>query len=101
MSVLDRSLAINVKGVWLGCKYAIAQFLEQEPHPSGDRGWIINLSSICGLVGMAGSSSYCASKGAVLQITRVVALEYAKDRIHCNCINPGFVETSFLERKFS
>lgn len=95
---LDRSWAINGRGVWLGSKYAAAQMLTQPPHqPSGDRGWIINLCSIMGLVGMSGASSYCATKGAVLLMTRAIALEYAKDRIHVNCINPGFTETPLLE----
>lgn len=97
-SILDFDWAVNGKGVWLGCKYACAQMLNQEPHESsGDRGWIINLCSILGLVGMAGTSCYCATKGAVLQMTKSIALEYAKDRIHVNCINPGFTETHMLE----
>lgn len=100
VSVLERSYQVNIKGVWLGLKYACAQFLKQDPHPSGDRGWIINLCSIAGLVGLPGASSYCASKGAVLLMTRTVALEYAKDKIHVNCINPGYVETNLLERKY-
>lgn len=96
-SILDIDLAVNVKGVWLSCKYAAAQMLEQTPHSSGDRGWIINLCSVLGLVGLAGTSPYCATKGAVLQMTKAIGLEYAKDRIHVNCINPGFTETSMLE----
>lgn len=49
----DATMAINVKGVFLGCKYAAAQMVKQEPHESGDRGWIINMSSIFGLVASA------------------------------------------------
>jgi NAD(P)-dependent dehydrogenase (short-subunit alcohol dehydrogenase family) len=48
--VWDTTMRVNVKSVFLGCKYAIAQMLKQEPHPSGDRGWIINMSSIMGIV---------------------------------------------------
>ncbi|KAK8205260.1 hypothetical protein M8818_004972 [Zalaria obscura] len=95
--VLDKGWAVNGKGVWLGCKYATAQMLLQDPHPSGDRGWIINMCSVLGLVGLPGASTYCATKGAVVQITKSVALEYAKDKIHVNCINPGFTETNLLE----
>lgn len=62
-TVFDRDMAINVKGVWLGSKYALGQMLQQEPHPSGDRGWVINMCSIMGLVGIAGGAPYCASKG--------------------------------------
>jgi NAD(P)-dependent dehydrogenase (short-subunit alcohol dehydrogenase family) len=93
----DQIMAVNGKGVWLGCKYAAGQMLRQDPHPSGDRGWIINLCSILGLVGVPCASIYCATKGAVLQMTKAIALEYAKDRIHVNCINPGFSETNMLE----
>lgn len=50
--LFDKTMAINTKGVFLGSKHAIAQMVKQEPHPSGDRGWIINISSIMGLVGL-------------------------------------------------
>lgn len=59
----DFGFDVNVKGVWLGIKYATAQMLKQEPHPSGDRGWIINLCSIMGVVGLSGAAVYCATKG--------------------------------------
>lgn len=49
----DRVMAVNARSVFLGSKYAIRQMLRQEPHPSGDRGWIINVASIGGLVGIA------------------------------------------------
>lgn len=96
-AIFDKDMAINTKGVWLGMKHAVGQMLQQDPHASGDRGWIINLCSVMGLVALPGTGPYCASKGAVLQLTKVAALEYAEDKIHVNCINPGFVETSMLE----
>ena len=49
----DRVMGINARSVFLGSKYAIIQMLKQEPHASGDRGWIINIASIGGLVGIA------------------------------------------------
>lgn len=49
-SVWDTTMAVNVKSVFLGSKYAIRQMLQQEPHNSGHRGWIINIASIYGLV---------------------------------------------------
>jgi NAD(P)-dependent dehydrogenase (short-subunit alcohol dehydrogenase family) len=49
-NVWDVTMRVNAKSVFLGCKYAIGQMLKQEPHPSGDRGWIINMSSIMGMV---------------------------------------------------
>jgi NAD(P)-dependent dehydrogenase (short-subunit alcohol dehydrogenase family) len=49
--VWDLTLNVNAKSVFLGCKYAIAKMLKQEPHSSGDRGWIVNIASIMGLIG--------------------------------------------------
>ena len=95
--VFDKDLAVNVRGTWLGIKYAAAQFLEQPPHPSGDRGWIINMCSVVGSVAVAESAAYCTSKGAVLQMTKAAAMDYATDKIHVNCINPGFVDSAMLE----
>lgn len=48
--IWDDTMRINARSVFLGCKYAIRQMLKQEPHESGDRGWIINMSSIMGLI---------------------------------------------------
>lgn len=50
----DDTMRINSKSVFLGCKYALAQMLQQDPHPSGDRGWIVNISSIASLVAIGG-----------------------------------------------
>ena len=52
--VWDTTMKINAKSNFLGCKYAITQMLAQEPHSSGDRGWIINMSSLMGMVGGTG-----------------------------------------------
>ncbi|KAL4877984.1 hypothetical protein BJY04DRAFT_209555 [Aspergillus karnatakaensis] len=93
----DTTMRVNVKSVFLGCKYATAQMLKQEPHPSGDRGWIINMSSVKGIVAGLYSPSYCASKGAVCNLTRQVALDYAPFRIHCNALCPGYTETAILK----
>lgn len=89
-STFDTVMAINARGVFLGIKHAIAQFLAQDPHPSGHRGWIVNTSSIMGLVGKEkNGAAYCASKGAVTLLTKQVAVEYAKVKVHCNCVYPG------------
>ena len=103
----DKVMNINSRSVFLGCKYACAQFMKQTPHPSGHRGWIVNTASIMGLVGQPidggkaisphhwsifsplGAAAYCASKGAVTLLTKQVAVEYAKYKIHCNCVCPG------------
>ncbi|MCJ1432507.1 hypothetical protein MMC27_001864 [Xylographa pallens] len=97
----DEVLGVNLRGVFLGTKYAIAQFLRQEPlggEGRQHRGWIVNLSSMLGSVGIVGgASAYCASKGAVLNLTKQVAVEYAKERIHCNALCPGFTRTAMMK----
>lgn len=68
--------------------------LKQQAHASGDRGWIINTSSILGYVGAEHTAAYCASKGAVLNFTRAAALDCAPHRIHVNGVAPGYTESS-------
>ncbi|CAG9983088.1 unnamed protein product [Clonostachys byssicola] len=93
----DKTMTINSKSVFLGCKYAIGQMLAQAPHSSGDRGWIVNISSIMALIGGPSNPSYCASKGAVSSLTRQVALDYASSRIHVNAICPGYIQTAIFK----
>lgn len=87
--VFDITYQVNTKGVFLGCKYASTQMRTQEPHPNGDRGWIVNIGSVLGLAGAENMASTCASKGAVTALTRAVALDCAPYRIHVNAICPG------------
>ncbi|CAG8419908.1 unnamed protein product [Penicillium salamii] len=96
-STWDTTMRVNVKSVFLGSKYALAQMLAQEPHSSGDRGWIINISSIMGMIG----ASYCASKGAVSQLTRQMALDYAPHKIHLNALCPGYTQTAIFKETTS
>ena len=91
-----KTMAINTTSVFYGCKYAIGQMLKQEPHESGDRGWIVNLSSIFGVVATRDCPAYSASKGAVSNLTRQVALDYAKHKIHCNALCPGYTRTALF-----
>ena len=94
----DKMMSVNLRSVFLGSKFAVSQFLKQEPHPSGHRGWIINTSSGAGLKGVAGgATAYCASKGAVVNFTKAVAVDYAKHKIHCNALCPGFLKTPMSE----
>ena len=98
----DKTMAINAKGIFLGCKYATKQMLSQEPLKNADgteksRGWIVNTASVQGMVPYYGTPSYCASKGAAVMLTKQVALDYAGDRIHCNALCPGFLKTSMTQ----
>ncbi|KAL4937840.1 hypothetical protein BDV06DRAFT_232323 [Aspergillus oleicola] len=93
----DTTMRVNAKSVFLGCKYALAQMLRQEPHESGDRGWIVNISSIMGMIVGPENPSYCASKGAVSQLTRQIALDYAPHKIHANALCPGYTQTAIFK----
>ena len=87
----ERLCAINFRGVFLGCKHAVRQFKSQ-----GDGGVIVNTGSIAGMVGF-GSVVYGATKGAVNQITKGVAIEGAPAGIRCNAICPGTMPlTNFI-----
>ena len=84
-------LAVNVKGVMYGCKFGIPAMLE---HGGGS---IINVASFVAWMGAATSqTAYTASKGAVLAMTREIAVEYARKGIRCNALCPGPIETPLL-----
>ena len=89
---LNRILAVNVKGVFLGAKYAILQMIKQ-----GRGGSVINVASNFGLVGTPEMAAYCATKGAVIQLTKVMAIEYGKYNIRVNALCPGATKTKINE----
>ncbi|KAL1795551.1 hypothetical protein ACET3X_005775 [Alternaria dauci] len=91
----NKTCDVNVKGVFWGTKYASKQMVGQEPGPSGDRGWIINMSSALGMRGMRGFSAYSTSKHAVLGLTKSAAQDCAPYRIHVNALCPGYTSTAF------
>jgi NAD(P)-dependent dehydrogenase (short-subunit alcohol dehydrogenase family) len=91
----DQVSAINIKGVWLCLKYEMQQMLKQ-----GGGGAIVNMSSVAGLMGNAGSSAYVASKHAVIGLSRTAALEGAAHGIRVNTVCPAVIVTPMAERAF-
>ncbi|MFW9951408.1 MAG: SDR family NAD(P)-dependent oxidoreductase [Candidatus Thorarchaeota archaeon] len=90
----EKTMAINVRGVYLVSKYAI-------PHLKKTRGTIINNSSSVAIKGVENRAAYTASKGAVLSMTRAMAADYLKDHIRVNAICPGTTDTPSLEERLS
>ena len=84
----DQVVATNLKGVWL-----MAQETSRHMAKLGHGGSIINIASILGLTARAYLPSYCASKGAVVNLTRALALDLARHDIRVNAIAPGYIET--------
>jgi NAD(P)-dependent dehydrogenase (short-subunit alcohol dehydrogenase family) len=95
-STWDATLAINVKGVAHGCKYGIPSII------GSGGGSVINVASFVAWMGAATSqTAYTASKGAVLAMTREMAVEYARQGVRCNALCPGPIDTPLLSELLS
>ncbi len=84
----DRLIDTNLKSVFLGCKYAIPEMIKQ------GGGAIVNTSSIAGLRGTAWLSTYSASKGGVVLLTKSLAAEWAQQGVRVNAVCPGVIRTA-------
>ena len=82
-------LDVNLSGAFYLSRAAL-------PHLAGTRGNIVNVASYAGLVGFPGSAAYCAAKGALVQLTRAMALDHAAEGIRVNCVCPGSVRTPMI-----
>lgn len=89
----DQVMAVNVKAIFLLCKHAIPLMVE------AGGGAIVNVASGWGLVGGRKAASYCASKGAVVQLTRAMALDHGEQNVRVNCICPGDTDTAMLRHE--
>jgi NAD(P)-dependent dehydrogenase (short-subunit alcohol dehydrogenase family) len=88
----DRTLRVNATGVFLCCRRAVREFRQ-----NGTGGTIVNVGSISAVVGLPDQPAYCASKGAVLQLSRQIAADYAPYGIRCNVVGPGSMAGEFLD----
>jgi 2-keto-3-deoxy-L-fuconate dehydrogenase len=92
VEIWDDVMAVNARGTFLCCKHAIP------PMAARGRGAIVNVGSVAGLVGLRNRAAYCASKGAVIALTRALAVDHVSDGIRVNAVCPGTVDSPWVRR---
>lgn len=91
----DKLMAVNVNGVFHGCKHVIPVMRKQ------GGGVIVNTASTVSLIGIRDRAAYCASKGAVASLTKAMALDHVQDKIRINCVAPGTIESPYFAEMFA
>jgi NAD(P)-dependent dehydrogenase (short-subunit alcohol dehydrogenase family) len=88
----DHVMNVNVKAIFFAFKHAFPYLADN------DRSYVVNVGSISSFVGQSGTPAYTTSKGAVLQLSRSIALDYARQGVRCNCVCPGITDTPMLRQ---
>jgi NAD(P)-dependent dehydrogenase (short-subunit alcohol dehydrogenase family) len=92
VEVWDEVFDVNARGTFLACKHAIPLMV------AGGGGAIVNVGSVAGLVGIPSRAAYCASKGAVISLTRALAVDHVGDGVRVNCVCPGTIDSPWVRR---
>jgi 2-keto-3-deoxy-L-fuconate dehydrogenase len=92
LATWESVFAVNARGTFLCCKHAIPGMRER------GGGAIVNVASVAGLVGLRNRAAYCASKGAVIALTRALAVDHVGEGIRVNCVCPGTVDSPWVRR---
>ena len=92
LDVWEDVFAVNARGTFLCCKHAIPGMAERH------RGSIVNIASVGALVGLRNRAAYCASKGAVVALTRALAVDHVGDGVRVNAVCPGTVDSPWVRR---
>lgn len=88
----DRVFDVNVRGTFLMCQLALPDMIERR------QGVIVNTASVAGMIGLPDRAAYCASKGAVIALTKQIAVQWAAHGIRCNSVCPGTVDSPWVGR---
>jgi NAD(P)-dependent dehydrogenase (short-subunit alcohol dehydrogenase family) len=99
LAEFERVIGVNLTGTFLVCKHALRHMLEQD-QVDGERGSLVTIASVEGIEGTAGGSSYNASKGGVVLLTKNIAIDYGPMGVRANAICPGFIDTPMTSGVF-
>ncbi|KAI8942506.1 hypothetical protein NX059_000570 [Plenodomus lindquistii] len=99
MEAFDRLNNINYRGSWLSSRAQLRNMLKQQPSAETpqQRGSIVNIASQLGIVARSGAAAYCASKAAIINMTKANAIDYSQESIRVNCVCPGVIETPMTQ----